>query len=69
MYQTSFLPDDPLELHKIFEKRFTRIDGEDWEEYQQFIIDEVNEHLKIKNANKPHPRYEDVENKDIDKYK
>lgn len=59
--QLSFLPVDPLELHKQVERELKRVDGEDWEDFQEVVRYEVNARLQelYKNSQKPH--YEDID--------
>lgn len=59
--QLSFLPVDPLELHKQVEKELGRVDGEDWEDFQATVRYEVNARLAEMNKNKPKPHYEDID--------
>lgn len=67
--QLSFLPVDPLELHKQVEKELGRIDGEDWEDFQEIVRYEVNARLKELYKNNPKPHYEDVDNSKLICYK
>lgn len=61
MEQLSFLPPDPFELHKEFEKKLGRVEGEDWEEFQATVRYEVDTYLAELYKDKPKPRYEDIE--------
>ena len=67
--QLSFLPSNPLDLHKQVEKELGRVDGEDWEDFQEIVRYEVNARLKEMNRNRPKPIYEDIDFSKIICYK
>lgn len=60
--QISFLPPDPEKLHKQVEKELGRIEGEDWEDFQETVRYEVNARLQEYYKKIPHPQYEDIDN-------
>ena len=55
--QLSFLTPDIAKLHKQVEKELGRIEGEDWEEFQELVRYEVNARLKEINRFKKKPDY------------
>lgn len=59
--QISFLPPDPEKLHKQVEKELGRVDGEDWEDFQEIVRYEVNARLKEYYKNNSRPHYEDID--------
>lgn len=59
--QLSFFPVDPSELHKKVEKELGRVDGEDWDEFQEIVRYEVNARLQDMNKNNPKPQYKDID--------
>lgn len=67
--QLSFLPVDPLELHKQVEKELGRVDGEDWEDFQATVRYEVNARLQELYKDYPKPRYNDIDKSEITCYK
>lgn len=67
--QLSFLPINPAELHKKVEKELGRIDGEDWEDFQENVRYEVNARLAEIYKNNPKPHYEDIDNNNKPCYK
>lgn len=67
--QLSFLPIDPIELHKQVEKELGRVEGEDWEDFQATVRYEVNARLQEIYKNYPKPHYEDIDKTKIPCYK
>lgn len=59
--QTSFFPPDIQKLHKQVEKELGRIEGEDWDEFQENVRQEVNARLQEFYKNYPKPHYKDVD--------
>ena len=55
--QLFFLPPDIQELHKQVEKELGRVEGEDWEDFQEIVRYEVNARLKEANRFKKKPNY------------
>lgn len=55
--QLSFLVPDIAKLHKQVEKELGRIEGEDWDEFQELVRYEVNARLKEINRFKIKPNY------------
>ena len=55
--QLFFLPPDIQELHKQVEKELGRVEGEDWEDFQEIVRYEVNARLKEANKFAPKPDY------------
>lgn len=66
--QLSFLPVDPFELHKQVEKELGRVDGEDWEDFQEIVRYEVNSRLQEMNKSKSKPQYKDIDKKEKIEY-
>lgn len=57
MEQLSFFPDSPEELHEKIAKELGRVQGEDWEDFNEVVRYEVNERLKEQLASKPKFNY------------
>lgn len=55
--QLSFLTPDIEKLHRQVERELGRVEGEDWEEFQELVRYEVNARLKEINRFKPKPNY------------
>lgn len=55
--QLSFFSDSPDELHQKVVKELKRIQGEDWEDFNEVVRYEVNERLKEQRSNNPKPDY------------
>ena len=55
--QLSFLVPDIAKLHKQVEKELGRVEGEDWEEFQELVRYEVNARLKEINRFAKKPNY------------
>ena len=55
--QLFFFPPDVQELHKQVEKELGRVEGEDWEEFQELVRYEVNARLKEANLYRKKPDY------------
>ena len=59
--QLLFLPPDPSELHKKVERELGRVEGEDWEDFQEIVRYEVNARLAEIFSSFPKPHYEDID--------
>lgn len=55
--QLSFLTPDIAKLHKQVEKELGRVEGEDWDEFQELVRFEVNARLKEMNRFNKKPNY------------
>lgn len=55
--QLFFILPDVQELHKQVEKELGRVEGEDWDEFQELVRYEVNARLKEANRFKKKPNY------------
>lgn len=55
--QLSFITPDIEKLHKQVEKELKRIEGEDWDEFQELVRYEVNARLKEINRFNKKPDY------------
>lgn len=55
--QLFFILPDVQELHKQVEKELGRVEGEDWEDFQEIVRYEVNNRLKEANRYRPKPNY------------
>ena len=55
--QLSFLSPDIAKLHKQVEKELGRVEGEDWDEFQELVRYEVNARLKEINKFRKKPNY------------
>lgn len=55
--QFSFLTPDIFKLHKQVEKELGRVEGEDYDEFQELVRYEVNARLKEINKFYPKPNY------------
>ena len=55
--QLSFLTPDIAKLHKQVEKELGRVEGEDWDEFQELVRYEVNARLKEMNRFNKKPNY------------
>ena len=57
MEQLSFFPDTPEELHNKIAKELGRVQGEDWEDFNEVVRYEVNARLKEQHAHRPKYNY------------
>lgn len=57
MEQLSFFTPTPEELHETIAKELGRVQGEDWEDFNEVVRYEVNERLKEYRSKKPKFNY------------
>lgn len=55
--QYSLFPITPEDIHNSVAKELGRVEGEDWEDYNEVVRYEVNARLKELNAKRPIPDY------------